>query len=248
MRVTATIITKNEEENIKKCIESLKWCNEVVVIDSMSTDQTVAIAESLGAKVFQHKFVRFGTQKRYATEKASNDWILSVDADEVVSPKLAEEIKNVLIFNDKFYYQIRIQNFFLGKSLNFWFSKGQWHIRLFNRQFANFNEAKVHEKVTVNGEWGLLNNPLLHESYKSLSHYIEKLNFYTDLSSHEAPKHFVGAYILPFRFIYTFFNILLIKGAIRSSYRGVIWSLLSAFYTFIKHLKKYEKVLTTRLK
>ena len=242
MKITATIITKNEERSLGRTLASLRWCDEIIVLDSGSTDSTQSIAIHNGAKFHQTDFYGFGEQKAKATKLASHEWILNVDADEVISSELATKIKTIIrAQGSPKQYRLNIQNIFLGQPLQFFFSKGQKHIRLFHRQYANFNSAKVHEKVIGQGKVAELDEPVYHYSYRNLSHYIEKLNFYTDFSYKKTSSHWWMVYLAPLRFIYTFFNILFIKGSIRSGYRGILWALLSAFYTFIKHLKLVEE-------
>lgn len=186
-RISAVIITKNEEANLPRCLDSVKFVNELIIIDSDSTDRTIEIAESYGAKVYRPEWKGFGPAKQEGVDRASCEWILSIDADEEVPAELADEIQAIV--NDERalngYYMPR-KTQFLGR----WIKHCGWYpdyiLRLFKKSTGRFDGAVVHEKVIVEGETGYLRHDLLHYSYPSLEQYLKKSNLYTTLGAKSA--------------------------------------------------------------
>ena len=184
MKISATIITFNEEKNIKRCLESLEGVvKEIVVIDSFSTDKTIEICKQYTTKIYQNSFEGYGSQKNFATNKTENDWILSIDADEVLSEELKNSIsmlKQNAITNP--YTFSRITNF-CGK----WIKYGGWYpdtqLRLWNKNHGLWNDSKVHERIELNKHTtiGKLKGDLLHYSYYTFEEYLHRINKYSDL-------------------------------------------------------------------
>jgi glycosyltransferase involved in cell wall biosynthesis len=162
-KLSAVVITKNEEANIERCLRSVSWVDEIILVDSDSDDATVEIARNLGAKVFRPEWHGFGPAKQFAVDQASGDWVLSIDADEEVSFMLKNEIIQ-LFENDPpcAGYMLPRKTQFLGR----WILHSGWYpdyvLRLFKRSAGNFTPALVHEKVEINGPVGKMHNPLLH--------------------------------------------------------------------------------------
>jgi glycosyltransferase involved in cell wall biosynthesis len=184
MTISAVIITRNEEANLERCLRSLAWVDEIVVVDSGSTDRTVEIARGVHAKVLHREWCGFGPAKQYALEQATGEWILSVDADEEISATLKDEIVQAVggaASCAGYYLPRRTQ--FLGR----WIRHSGWYpdyvLRLFKRDGGRFTEALVHEKVEVAGTVGRLTNPILHYSYPTLEAYLRKLDHYSTLSA-----------------------------------------------------------------
>lgn len=243
-KISAVLITYNEEKNIGAALQSVAFCDEIIVVDSHSTDRTLEICQQVHARTFLNKFEGFGQQKRFAVEKASNNWILSIDADEVVSEKLKEEIIAVLSKDPNVYqgYLIPIPLIFCGKMLGFPHRIDKPKLRLFNKQFGNFNKNKVHEGVEIEGKLKQMQNPLLHYSYKTISDYFEKFNRY---SSFAAENLFIqgkrpSKIQIFFRFPFELIHLYLLRGYFLDGYAGLFWSLLSAFYPVVKYLKLQE--------
>lgn len=188
-KISAIIITYNEEKNIRRCLSSLDWVDEIVVADSGSIDDTKKIASEFTSRIFDIKWEGFGKAKEYAKNKASHSWTLSVDADEVVTEDLKEEIHKIIKAENSLdgYYIPRKSNF-LGK----WVKHGGWYpdyvLRLFKKDKATFNPSLVHERVEVNGEIGYLKNPLWHYTDPNFDRYLEKLNRYTSLAAEQLFK------------------------------------------------------------
>lgn len=185
LSLSVVIITKNEESCIRRCLESVKWADEIIVYDNNSSDRTVDICKEYKAQVFiTEDWPGFGLQKNRAIEKASFDWILSLDADEWLSEATQEEIQNLLKNKPPLPgYYLRRANYFCGKVIRY----GDWGkdkvLRLFNRQFGKMTTDIVHECVRVNGKVGLLKNPVFHDSFENFHDAINKMNRYTSLTA-----------------------------------------------------------------
>jgi glycosyltransferase involved in cell wall biosynthesis len=190
MRVSVTIITKNEELSIKRCLQSVSWADEVIVLDSGSTDRTVEIAREMGAKVtVSDDWPGFGPQKNRALDLATGNWIFSLDADEWVTPELGEEIRSTISGNPAFdTYRLPRSSSFCGRFMR---HSGWWPdyvVRLFRRGTARFSDDIVHERTLVDGDVGTLRNPLLHETYVDLEDMQEKFNRYSTLGAQTLHK------------------------------------------------------------
>ncbi len=248
--LSVVIITKNEEDNIRRCLESVSWADEIILIDSESTDNTREIAREYGAKIFSPPWQGYGHAKHFGVEKARGEWILSLDADEVVSPELAEEIRQVVTDSSSpaGYYLNRRTNF-LGR----WIRYSGWYpdrvLRLFRKEKGNFNEAVVHEKVIVEGQTGLLRGELLHYSYPSLELYLEKFNRYTTLGAEEAFRRGKKArwFDIVIRPPIAFIKHYLSKQGFRDGWEGFIISVMSSIAVLVKYakLRHLEKTKTT---
>ena len=242
-KISAIIITCNEEKNIGRCLSSMDWVDEIVVVDSQSTDDTKKIASEFTQKVFDIKWEGFGKAKDHAKDKASHPWILSVDADEVVTEDLKEEIQNITKSEDSLngYYVPRKSNF-LGK----WIKHGGWYpdyvLRLFKKDKAKFNHSMVHEKVEVNGRTGYLRNDLLHYTDPNFDHYLEKLNKYTSLGAEELFRKGKKAKLFDviFRPLAVFFKMYFVKKGFLDGVSGFILAVCSAFHVFSKYVKLWH--------
>ncbi len=241
-KISCVIITFNEEENIRRALNSVKWCDEIVVVDSGSTDKTIEICEEFNCRIYNKEFNGYGEQKRYAVSLAGSDWILSIDADEVVSDELCDEIKN--IFYDK---EIKINGFFIPRSLIFLgkhFKYGreskEYYLRLFNKNYGNFSSDKVHERVKLNGNTQKLNGTLHHYSYTNIEQYFNKFNSYTSKAAQvlfdEGNKgRSVVSIVLGFP-VYFFKNYFIHRNFLNGT-QGFLWALFSSWYPVVKYAK-----------
>lgn len=243
MSISVFIIAKNEADNLKLSLPKLYWCDDIILINDNSTDDTVAIAEQFGCKVYNRTFDGFGTQKQFAVSKTSHQWVLNIDADEVLSNELIEEILKLNLNSTNIAgYTIPIRHVFLGKVFLHGKESKFYHLRLFNKNFGNFDDAKVHEKVKLNGTVKPLENVVLHYSYKDLKHYFEKFNHYTSigalkLNEKGKQRNLIFTFAsFPFYFIKHY----LIYANILNGKAGFIWSYLNALYHVVKYLKLYE--------
>lgn len=240
--VSAVIITFNEASIIESCINALKWCDEIIVVDSGSTDNTVELCKQAGCKVIHQPFLGFGAQKRFAVEQASNHWVLNIDADEICTPELQKEIQSLLQTQPSAdAYEIPRQLFFLGKAFRFGRESKQYQTRLFDKTKANFNTAEVHEKVEAKSK-EKLKNILLHYSYQNLSHYFDKFNTYTTKGAQvlkEKGKKRPPLLIIAF-YPWYFFKFYILERNFMNGFAGFVWSVLSSHYVFVKYTKRYE--------
>ncbi len=180
--ITLVVITLNEAHNIERCLQSAsELCAEMLVVDSQSEDKTCEIAQRLGARVLQKSWMGFGPQKRWATEQAQNDWILSLDADETLSPELEQEIRTKFKqLQKEIAYEMPRKSFHLGR----WIGHGGWYpdyqTRFFHRQFSNWPDASIHERVQSQ-RLEKLESPILHYVFKNLSDQVRTNDRYSGL-------------------------------------------------------------------
>jgi len=241
--LSVVIITHNEEENIGACLESVKWADEIIVVDSESSDRTEEICRSFGVNFIKEPWQGFAQQKNSAIEKATQDWILSLDADERVTPELKKEITTVLAsVNPKDGYFIARKNFFLGR----WIRRCGWYpdynLRLFRRGKGLFGIREVHEAIKIKGVSGLLKSPMEHHTYKSLNDFMVRLDRYSTLAARELlkEKKSYGIFHIVFRPFYTFISMYFLRLGFLEGYYGLVISVLYAFYTFLKYIKLRE--------
>jgi glycosyltransferase involved in cell wall biosynthesis len=180
MNVSVIIITKNEEQNMRACLESVAWADEIIVVDSGSTDKTTGICKELGAKVHVTDWPGYGPQKNRALDLATGEWVLSLDADERVSPELCKTIQSILANpGNNVAFRMPRSSSYCGRIMR---HSGWWPdyvIRLFKRGLARFSDDLVHECLIVNGKTGTFRQPLLHEAFRDLEQVLAKLNSYS---------------------------------------------------------------------
>ncbi len=239
-KLSVVIITHNEEDNIRDCLESVKWADEIIVVDSGSEDRTPEICKRYNIRFFNESWKGFSHQKNSALAKATKNWILSLDADERITPELQKEIRQVLssaIPKDGYY--IARKNFFLGC----WIKRCGWYpdynLRLFQRRKGSFRIREVHESIDLNGTAGRLKHPMEHYTYKSIGDFMERLDRYSTLAARELLKEnkTYGMHHIILRPIYTFFNMYVIRSGFLEGYYGFILSVFYSFYTFSKYVK-----------
>ena len=236
-RVSATVIVHNEERHIRDCLESLKWADEIIVLDAFSTDKTVAIAREYTDRVHQQSWLGYASQNNMAISHATHEWILRVDADERVDPELAAEIREVLSAPGRYSgYRVPRKIFFLGRFLS---RPERHHVRLFRRDKARWEGEEIHEVLVVGGPVGRLRRPLSHLFVEDLDAYLDKLNRYTTRhrggNSRLAP---VLAMLLGG--VYTFVREYFIYYRFLDGIPGFIYSRMRSFYTFAKYAKRWE--------
>ena len=240
MKISATIITFNEERNIPRVIESLRCADEVVVIDSGSTDRTVEIAAKLGARVVESPWRGFAGQKNFASENASFDWILSLDADEALSEALEGEIWQIKKNGPEFdaYTMPRLAQY-LGR----WILHSGWYpdrkVRLFDRRKAKWVGRYVHESVVVGGRVGHLKENLLHFTCDSLSEHLRTMDRYTTLAAEQIvdQRNPIGWTQLLLDPIWTFFRTFVLQRGFLDGTEGLAIAYMAALYNFLKYTK-----------
>ena len=240
MKITATIITLNEERHIARAIESLRCCDEIVVIDSGSADRTTELAENLGARVIESPWRGYAGQKNWAAERATYDWILSLDADEALSEGLEGEIWNLKKNGPKYdaYTMPRMAQY-LGR----WILHCGWYpdrkVRLYNRHKARWVGDFVHESVQVRGRLGHLESNLLHFTCDSLSEHLKTMDRYTTLAAEElvSRKTRVGWRHLILDPAWTFTKTYFVHRGFLDGLEGLTIAYMAALYTFLKYAK-----------
>lgn len=239
-KLSATIVTLNEERKIARTMESLRCCDEIVVLDSGSTDRTCAIARSLQARVIEEPWRGYAAQKNRAAECASNDWILSVDADETLTEELEGEI--LLLKQEGFNcdaYQMPRMAQYLGR----WIRHGGWYpdrkVRLYDRRKATWRGDFVHESVAVNGTIGKLHGALHHFTCDSLSEHLQTLDRYTTLAAAElrAGRRTPGYARMVFDPAWTFVRTYILRRGFLDGFPGLSIAYFAALYTFLKYAK-----------
>ncbi len=186
LRLSAVLIAKNAASQLPACLDSLAFCDEILVVDSGSTDGTVELAQARGARVIQAEWRGFGAQKQFAVVQAAHDWVLCIDADERVSPRLHENILKALAAPNQQAYRFPRCNRFLGRHLRHGEGYPDWSLRLFDRRRARWSDDAVHERVISDVEVGTLEGDLLHDSAETLDAYLAKQNRYTTLAAEQA--------------------------------------------------------------
>ena len=184
LRLSVIVIAKNEAQNIRRCLASVTWADEVIVLDSGSADETVALAKEFTPHVFCTDWQGYGVQKQRALARASGDWVLNLDADESVSAALRQVMVAMMLSNQFDACRVPIRMCFYGKQLRFSSSPTR-HVRLFKRDGAHFSTDIVHEKIILppSARIGQLKIPLLHHSFRDVSHAIDKMNRYSSYSA-----------------------------------------------------------------
>ena len=188
MEISAIILAKNEEENIKECLKGLKWCNELIVIDDYSEDKTAKIAKDLGAKVYRRSLNNnFAAQRNFGLSRTKGEWVFFVDADERVSPVLASEIKEKTRGRKYNGFFLKRQDYFGRKKLNHGETSKVRLLRLGRKDSGSW-QREVHETWLIKGKAGELNNPLLHYPHQTISEFLKEINFYSTLHAKALSK------------------------------------------------------------
>lgn len=242
LKIAALIITKNEEERITDCLESVKWVDEIVLVDSYSNDRTVEIASNYTDKIYKREFDNFANQKNFALSKIDSDWILNIDADERVTITLKNEILDKLKKNIDFdAFEIPIKTYFLGKPMKYAGEFPIYRTRFFKSKFKFHN--KVHEELRIESKrLGRLDGDILHYTCLNLKHYINKYIHYAKLSADQ--KYEAGAKkglgYAAVRFFLDFFQKYILQRGILMGGPGFIYSAIRAYYSFLKYVFLWE--------
>ena len=240
MKISATIIAFNEERNIARVIESLRCCDEILVLDSGSNDRTVELASKHGARVEEASWHGYAAQKNIAAELAANDWILALDADESLSEALEAEIWQIKKAGPEFDgYSVPRMAQYLGR----WILHSGWYpdrkVRLFNRKKATWVGEFVHESVKVNGSVGRLDSNLLHFTCSSLSEHLRTMDGYTTLAAQELVERGkrLSMSQLLFDPPWTFFRTYFLQRGFLDGAEGLSIAYMAALYNFVKYSK-----------
>jgi len=244
MPLSVVLITRDEEGNIARCLESVRWAHEVVVVDSGSTDRTIQVAQGFPCRIVETSWRGFGLTKRYAVEQASHDWILSVDADEVVTPELAQAIRSLLDGEPRAAaYRIRRRSYYLGTPIRFSGWQHDRPIRLFDRNRGTFNDRSLHESVVVEGPVETVHSGyLLHYPYPTVSSHLAKMERYSALGAQRLFEQGRRASIpeAVARGAAKFIKMFLIRGGFLDGRAGFVLAENSAFGVYLKYLRLWE--------
>ena len=243
--ISGVVITFNEEDRIRDCLESLDFLDEIIVVDSNSTDQTVKIAREYTDQVYCVDWKGYAISKNYGIDKARNNWILSLDADERISASLRQSIidQNLDLFSG---YWIPRKTFYIDR----WIQGGGWYpdrqLRLFNRQNGRFELTPIHKHIIIDGKVGNLQGDILHYSYRNISDHVNRIDKYTSLISEKwiADNRKVTPGKMILRTGWEFIRSLIFRKGFRDGQTGVVMAGMHAFYTFLKFAKTLEKQTT----
>lgn len=248
--ISAIVVCFNEEHNIGDCLETLRWCDEVVVVDSFSTDRTPEICRQYTDRFIQREWAGYRDQKAFAHSQATKDWVLLVDSDERVTPKLRDEIQASLARDGSECAGYAVPR--LVHYLDRWWWRGGWYpdydVRLFRRERATWGGSDPHEKILVDGKVRRLKNPLHHFSYRNIEDHIQRINRFTSISSQELRKE-GGRWRLSdaiLRPVVRFFQSYLLKRGFLEGFAGFYVALTAAVYVFLKYAKLWELELEER--
>ena len=240
--LSVAIITLNAAGQLAECLASATFADDIVVVDSGSTDGTVALAEEAGVRVISQAWLGFGRQKQFAVEAARHDWVLCLDADERVTPALQAAIEAALAAPKYGAYSFPRRNRFLGRYLRHGEGYPDWSLRLFNRRQACWSDDAVHEKVVSDGPAGKLAGDLLHDSAESLSSYLAKQNRYTTLAAEAAYAAGKRASLgrLALSPLVRFIKFFVLRQGFRDGLPGLVHITIGCFNSFAKYAKLLE--------
>ncbi len=241
-KLSAFVTTFNNDRTLGACLESVKWADEIVVLDSFSTDRTEQIANDYGARFSQHEFMGYGPQKQMAMEQTQNDWVLLLDADEALSPELQQEIRDLMTRGpDKDGYELPRQEQLFWR-MNHPGTRLNGFLRLFNKTRGHVSDMPIHAAPKVDGAIGRLKAPFYHYGEVDIHEKVAKINHYsTGLVADKLAKGVrANPWIMVFYPPIFFLRIFLFKRAYKNGWAGFIASVVSAFYAFLKYAKLYE--------
>ncbi len=242
-KLTAIIPTGNEEHNIEEAIKSVAFADEIMVVDSYSTDRTVEIAKKYTDFVVQREYENPSSQKNWAIPQANNEWILLIDADERVTPELQKEVQEILKNGtDKSAFWIGRLNHYMGKKVHYSGWQSDAVIRLFKRDECKYDNKYVHEEIETEGKVGRLKNKLEHYTYNGLAHTLAKSDRYTTWGAYDREKKVkkVTLFHLGVKPTARFFRHYILRGGILDGKVGFIISAMSAYNVFIRNLKLWR--------
>ena len=242
--LSVVTLTKNEARNITECLESVRWADELIIIDSGSSDDTLELARRYTSNVLSIEWKGYGAARNLGIERAKGDWVLWLDADERVTPELAQDIRALLVGGGQRYagFDIARRAYFLGR----WIKHSGWYpsrvTRLFLRSRARFSETRVHEQLMIDGDVGRMPHDLIHYTDPDLEHYFAKFNRYTSLAAEDmraAGRSFALSDLL-IRPAFQFFKMYFLRRGFLDGMQGFILCIASSAYVFTKYAKLWE--------
>jgi len=247
-QVSCTIICCDEEENIRAALESVKWCDEIVVVDSFSTDRTLEICREYTDRIYQRSWPGFVEQKAFALEQVRSPWVLNLDADERVSLELRREIEEALRAPRVDGYYVPRLVYYLGR----WWRRGGWYpdyrLRLFRRDKAVWGGVDPHEKVVLHGRTARLRGPLLHYTYRDIADHLATINCFTSVAARELALRgrTASRSDLLLRPLWRFLRSYLLRLGFAEGLAGLFVAQCAAFYVFAKYAKLWEATQAVR--
>jgi glycosyltransferase involved in cell wall biosynthesis len=245
IRLSVVVVTLDEEDRIRACLESAAWADELIVVDAESHDKTAAIARELTDQVFERPWPGFAAQKNFGLAQARGDWILSLDADEVISAPLREEITAIVERGGAHAgYAIPRRNVFWGRWIRHGGLYPDWQLRLFARGRGRFAERSVHESVTVEGSVGRLSGHLEHRSYRDVADFLARADRYSTLAAEEwltAGRRSRPLIDLAVRPAGRFLGMYLARGGFLDGWRGFLLAVLYGYYVLMRSAKVWER-------
>ena len=242
-RLSVAVVTLNEAHHVRRCLESVAWADELVVVDAESQDKTVQVARELTDRVIVRPWAGFAAQKNFALDQCAGEWILSLDADEEAAPELrAEIVATIAGAGTHDGYAVRRQNVFLDRWIRHGGLYPDWQVRLFRRGRGRFEARAVHESVTVTGSTGRLSGHLVHRSYEGVSDFVERANRYSSLAAEQLIRDGcrVRAGELVLRPLGRFLSMYLVHRGFLDGRRGLLLAALYAYYVFVRSAKVWE--------
>lgn len=240
-KITAIIPTFNEENNIKEVLESVGFADELLVVDSFSTDQTLEIARQFPTRIIQREYQNSASQKNWAIPQATHEWILLVDADERVTPALRDEILQLIhqwSDTQPVAFWIGRINHFMGQQVRFSGWQNDKVIRLFRKDKCRYEEKKVHAEIIANGAVGKLQNKFLHFTFRSMDHYVEKINRYAAWQAQDYDQR--TGFLTPYHFVlkpfWGFFKHFILKQGFRDGVVGFTIAKLQSYGIFMRYV------------
>jgi len=250
VEVSALVIAHNEEKNIARCLNSLSWADEIVLVDAGSQDGTVRVAKEYTQRIYSHPWEGFVAQRNWALEQAQHQWVLFLDADEVISPRLREEIEALKAqgVGEHRGFEIPRKSFYLGDWVNYCGWYPNYQLRLFDRNRGRWIGGMVHERVEVEGRVGRLKGEILHYPYPDLSSHLQRIDDYSTLKAEDL--YLQGKRSHPwdllFRPFFKFLKMFFLRLGFLEGVRGLVISCLGAHYSFLSYAKLFEKERVSR--
>lgn len=246
-RISAFVICLNEESQIKRCLDSIAWCSEIVVVDSGSTDKTLDICRGYTGKIFHRTWTGYVDQKRFGLEQCSNPWVLNIDADEEVSAELRSEIEAILAQDAQGQiqengFQISRVVYYLGR----WWRQGGWYpeyrLRLCRKSATTWGGDDPHEKAIVSGPTKKLKGELFHYTYSDISDQVARLNRFSSSAAKSMYQKGERTTLLEVlsRPLFRFIKFYIFKQGFRDGFAGFVVALLETYYVFLKYAKLWE--------
>jgi glycosyltransferase involved in cell wall biosynthesis len=239
MTLSVIIITKNESAHIGGCLQSVAWADEIIVLDSGSQDDTVDLCRSYTDKIYSTDWQGFGIQKQRALDKATGDWVLSIDADEIVTPELKAEIQQAMQTSDINGFEIPRLSNYCGRAMRHggWFP--DYVLRLFRREFGQFTNHVVHERIVVEGNIARLNTPFLHDAFVDFEEVLHKVNNYSSLGAQLLYDRGVRSSLLKaiMKGLWTFIRTYFLKAAFLDGQQGLMLAISNAEGAYYKYVK-----------